>query len=444
MSNALPLPPSPSLEQYKKLARDLQDACKSTASGAIRRWAERWVEALARLHGPVYWPAARGCDANAEQIERRWNRLKESTEHVGKCTLAGAQLFIAHEHGFTNWPKFARHVRELARNNSHVAAFERAADAIVMGDVPTLRQLLAAHPGLARERSTREHRSTLLHYVSANGVENFRQKTPKNIVEIVNLLLDAGADVDAESDAYGGGCTTLGLVATSVHPEKAGVQIALLQTLLDRGANLQHPSAGGNHHSVVHGCIANGQPAAARFLADLGAPLDLEGAAALGRLDVLQTYFEESGARRPETNPKQIESAFLYACGYGSLNAAKFLLDRGADPATRDDDDQTGLHWATWGPKTDVIKLLLERGAPVDAKERRFQATPLDVALWTWDNIPNEEDRERCYEAIALLARAGAKLDRDHWRDPGKDGSVMLERIDSDVRMLAALRGDIP
>jgi len=71
-------------------------------------------------------------------------------------------------------------------------------------------------------RSTRDHHSTLLHYVSANGVEDFRQKTPPNIVEITNLLLDAGAEVDAESDAYGGGCTTLGLVATSVHPEQAG------------------------------------------------------------------------------------------------------------------------------------------------------------------------------------------------------------------------------
>ena len=163
----------------------------------------------------------------------------------------------------------------------------------------------------------------------------------------------------------------------------------------------------------------------------------------MGRLDVLQSFFDESGAPRPETNPKQIESAFLYACGYGSLDAAKFLLDRGVDPATRDDDGQTALHWATWSPQIDAIKLLLERGAPVDAKDNRFHATPLDMALWTWHNTRKEEDRERCYEAIALLARAGAKLDRDHWRDPAKDSSLMLEKIDSDPRMLAALRGDM-
>src|SRR2546421_11672252 len=145
MSDARPLPPRPNLEQYKKLARDLQGACKSSDPGAIRQWAARWPE--------------------AEQIERRWNKLKENTEHLAKCTLAGAQFFIAREHGFTSWPKFARHVQELARATSPVAVFEAAADAVVNGDLSTLKKLLADHPGLARECSTREHRSTLLHYV---------------------------------------------------------------------------------------------------------------------------------------------------------------------------------------------------------------------------------------------------------------------------------------
>ena len=39
-----------------------------------------------------------------------------------------------------------------------------------------LARLLAEHPDLARQRSTRDHRATLLHYVSANGVEDFRRE----------------------------------------------------------------------------------------------------------------------------------------------------------------------------------------------------------------------------------------------------------------------------
>jgi ankyrin repeat protein len=272
-------------------------------------------------------------------------------------------------------------------------------------------------------------------------VENFRQKTPQNIVEITSLLLDAGAEVDAESNAYGGGCTALGLAATSVHPERAGVQIALLETLLDGGASL-HLRSGGNNHSIVHGCIANGQPAAAKFLANRGAPLDIESAAALGRLDVLQSHFDGGGASRAGTNPRQIEAAFLYACGYGSLDTAKFLLERGVNPATRNENGQTALHWACWGPEPRIIALLLERGAPIDARDARLRVTPLETALWTWSNAPTEEIRQRCYTAIALLVRAGATLDPDHWRDSQKH-SKMLEQMDADWRIQAALRGEI-
>jgi hypothetical protein len=63
-----------------------------------------------------------------------------------------------------------------------------------------------------------------LHYVAANGVEGYRQKTPKNAVKVAEILLNAGAEVGADFD-YGSlrrayperaGSTPLGLVATSV------------------------------------------------------------------------------------------------------------------------------------------------------------------------------------------------------------------------------------
>jgi hypothetical protein len=106
---------------------------------------------------------------------------------VARCTLADAQFFVARCHGFATWPKFAQHLEALTRANSPVSKFELAVDAIVNGDVATLSKLLRDNPELVRARSTREHRSTLLHYISANGIEDFRQKTPKNIIEIANL-----------------------------------------------------------------------------------------------------------------------------------------------------------------------------------------------------------------------------------------------------------------
>src|SRR3954454_15938177 len=200
MSDALPLPARPNVEYYKKLAKELQDSCQSSDDAAFRAWASR----VARNEREV------------RRVEEHWRKFRDTHSD---CALTTAQFFVAREHGFESWPKFAAHVQALSDAASGVAAFEAAVDAIVSGDINTLRGLLAARPELVHARSTREHRSTLLHYVSANGVEDFRQKTPQNIVDITNLLLDAGCDVNAESEAYGGSTTIL-LVATSVHPEE--------------------------------------------------------------------------------------------------------------------------------------------------------------------------------------------------------------------------------
>ena len=306
-----------------------------------------------------------------------------------------------------------------------MSLFESAVDAIVTGDIATLRDLLRTHPELTRARSTRDHHSTLLHYVSANGVEDFRQVTPKNIVAITELLLGAGADVSAESEAYGGGSTTLGLVATSIHPEQAGVQIELLETLLRHGARIEGKQAG-NGHGIVLGCLANGQPGAARFFADRGASLSLIEAAGVGRLDRVRTWFDDAGLPRESVTAVDLDSALQYAAGYGHAGVVQFLLDRGSNPGMADDAGQTPLHWATFGPHVDVTRALLAAGAPVAARDRRFEATPLDWMVHAWATSSDDDARAQGRELAALLVRAGAVPD--------------LERFDAAVR--ARVRAD--
>src|SRR5215467_2413750 len=365
MSDALPLPPRPNLEQYKKLARDFHRACRSTDPGAIRDWAAQWVENIARLQGLEITPELqKRIGFEADRMERRWHKFKQQNERAARCRLADAQFFVARGHGFASWPKFARHLEALARANSPVSNFEAAVDAIVAGDLHELKKLLADNPDLVRARSTREHRSTLLHYVSANGVEDFRQKTPKNIVEITKMLLDAGADVNAESDAYGGRSTTLGLTATSCHPEEAGVQLPLMDLLIRYGAVIDGPDGG----SAVNGCLHNGRGEAAEFFASRGAGLDLEGAAGVGRLDVVRSFFSADGHRISPATPKEMKASFAWACEFGRTSVVDFLLRHGIDvDAKLPHDHQTGLHWAAYGGHADTVKLLLECGAPVNA-----------------------------------------------------------------------------
>jgi ankyrin repeat protein len=438
MLDALPLPPRPNLEQYKKQAKELLKACKTADPQALPGWLTQWFEeqlkfgaALANARRP-YTPG--------EIAHRIRHGIETVIKHLGVtdaasragCTLSRVQFALAREFGFASWPQFARHVEGLARAHSPISGFEAAVDAIVSGDLVTLEKLLSEHPTLANARSTREHEATLLHYISANGVENYRQKTPPNIVEIAALLLRSGADVNAESNAYGGRSTTLGLTATSYHPEAAGVQLELLDLLIKSGATID-PSDGG---SAVNGCLRNGRGKAADFLAGRGARLDLEGASGVGRLDIVKTFFDETGRLKSPATAAQKNAGFAWSCEFGRTEVAAFLLQNGMDAdAKLTQRGETGLHWAAHGAHVEIARLLLERVTRIDIKDQAFQSSPLEWALFAWSDSSRTKHSDYC-QVVAMLARAGAVLDP-------KWNKNISKKIQSDAQMAAALRGDI-
>lgn len=407
--DALPLPRLPHVERYKKLAKDLVKACKADDQDAVGDWAEKWVTALAKQCGikfvrPLSVIASRWTDKVAGFVQRKLE------EYEGRCRLADAQLIIARSHGFDSWTRFCKHLNGLTKKNSAIKRFEAAANAIIKGDIKTLRRLLRDDPQLVHTRSTRQHEATLLHYVSANGVEGYRQKTPANIVEITELLLKAGAEVDAEADVYGGGSTTLGLVATSVHPFRAGVQNPLLQILLDYGADIDHKTSAGNRQGTVLGALANGRGEAAAYLAERGARLNLEAAAGVGSLDVVKSFFKEHGSRRAAPGRKQLQSAFLYACGCGQKDVVEFLLTKGVDLADGGGDGQTPLHWAVIDGQLEMVKLLLKYKPPLESRNM-YGGTVLGQTLWS---AGHGGDPKLYTEIIETLIAAGAKVPPRH------------------------------
>src|SRR5882724_1012096 len=401
---ALPLPSRPNLEQYKKLAKDLVKACKSNESQTIRTWATDWIEKLVSL------TELKITHAMPVRIESWVNQVEEFARRTmsrAEPVLADAQFVIARSHGFESGPKFAKHLEAITRKGTPVSRFEAAADAIVAGDMATLERLLREEPELIRARSTREHRATLLHYTSANGVEGYRQKTPKNAVEIAKLLLQSGAKVDAEADVYGGGATTLGLVATSVHPERAGVQNELLQLLLDHGAVIDHPGSAGRDHSAVNGCLHNDRPQAAEFLAARDAHLDLEGAAGVGRLDVVKSFFNADGSPKSNAPKAQLQAGFVWACEYGRKDVVEFLLEKGVDLRAGENTGETALHLAAHRGQLEMIKLLLERGAPLEAKNV-YGGTVLGQATWS---VMHGDPNIDFVPVIEALLAAGARIE---------------------------------
>lgn len=429
---ALPLPIRPNVEQYRKLAKDLAQACKSSDPAAIRSWAIRWIDKLATLQDAPRSLLRNEQERTAQVDSIQQFALKTFARGVkATCALTDAQFVIARAHGFLSWPKFVTHIESLGQSRSTISAYERAVTAIVTGDSATLRRVLNDHPRVVLARSTREHGATLLHYVSANGVEGYRQVSPGNAADITEILLAAGAEVDAVADVYEGRCTPLGLVATSSPPFDAGVQKDVIEVLLDHGARMDLPGSAGRHDGLVRSCLANGQPQAAEYLASRGAPLDLSAAAGLGRLDAVRAFFNSDSDPTPKT-PAQLLEAFWMACGYGRANVVDFLLEHGVDVDSElkgHGDGHTGLHLAAFHGQVEVVRTLLRHGARIDIIDKTWGTPPLVWALTGWARKA-AASADGYYAVVAQLVAAGANVTPD---------MLAWDKLRADPKMVSAL-----
>jgi ankyrin repeat protein len=418
------------LEKYRKDASDLLRAFNSHDPKAMYL--------VKRYHSKL--------PGRADTNDR--NRVTEAEIRKTKLSPADAETIIARAHQFESWDYLVQHIAALNQKGSPVWQFETAVYAIVTGDALTLRRLLHNNPELIHARSSREHHATLLHYIGANAVEQYNQKTPKNAAQIAKILLEAGAEVEADL-GYGSkmrrkypermGSTTLGMVATSCHPAEAGVQIELLKILLDAGASINGLPG---KWDTVNAALHNGRGHAAQFLARRGARLNLESAAGTGQLEAVKTFFKKNGDLKTTVTKKQLELGLMWACEYGHSRVVAFLLERGINAAAMPH-GETGLHWASFGGHAEIVKRLLKRNAPLDIKDQRFDGTPLGWALYGWCDPAPEANHAGYYEVVAILVDAGATVDKE-WLDDSDRGTVISKRVRADRKMRAAIRGKIP
>lgn len=361
------LPFRASLGEYQKQAEQLLEAWSAGDPAAIQ---------IVRHRHPRF------LDPHIPWLPKR---MSESDVRRATLELPDAQLTIARWYDFESWPRLAEHVEAVTRDGSPVSKFESAVEAIISGDAATLASLLRENPDLVRARSTRVthfdppvHRATLLHYLAANGVEGYREKTPKNAVELAKLLLQAGADVDALADMYGGQHTTMSMLVSSGHPAKAGLQVALVDTLLDFGAALEGRGSG-EWTSPLMTALAFGYHSAAEALVRRGARVDnIAAAAGLGRLaDARLLLVTASSTDR--------HRALALAAQHGRVEIVRLLLDAGEDPNRYNPKGNHGhstpLHQAVWSGHDMVVRLLVERGARLDIKDTIYEGTPLGWAM---------------------------------------------------------------
>src|SRR5262249_37482844 len=159
----------------------------------------------------------------------------------------------------------------------------------------------------------------------------------------------------------------------------------LMAFLLARGASLAGDTGAAAWSKLINACHANGRPGAAEFLAARAPGLDLEAAAGVGRLDVVNTFFDANGRLMSGATPTQLHDGFSWACDYGHRDIVEFLLHRGMSVSAKlRSHRHTGLHGAAFGGHPDTVRVLLAHGAPVDEKDDTFDGTPLGWALYAW------------------------------------------------------------
>jgi len=260
------------------------------------------------------------------------------------------------------------------------ALFSEAVSAIDRGNVAELEHIFAQHPSLVRERLEdpgawlRDKvgkalddffaRPYLLWFVAEDPVRN--GTLPPNIADVAGTIVRAigreAMDSGQEQIDY-----ALRLVAWSWIARDCGVQIALLDVLLDAGA-----AADGRPEDA----LVNGNVAAAGHLVERGARLTLATALCLGRWS--------DAARLGVTASAQEKQFALTMCALrGKAEALAQLVGLGVDLGVPSPDlysHATALHHAVYSGSLESVKVLVEAGAPLDVKDSAYGGTPLGWA----------------------------------------------------------------
>jgi len=276
--------------------------------------------------------------------------------------------------------------------------FREAVSAIDASDVSALERLLSTHPRLVRDRLDYGdgyfRQAYLLWFVAENPIRN--GKLPKNIAQVTRAIIQAaqreGVGNLQEQLDY-----TLGLVCTGRVARECGVQLELIDLLIDAGASPGGPP---------HGSIAHGELAAAERLIERGGELTLAAALCLERTEDIARL-----ARTASAGDRQI--ALAAAALYGKAEALAMLIDLGVDLNAYSPDGfhshATALHHAVWSGSLDAVKVLVEAGAELGTKDKIYQGTPLGWAEYCQNEHERDGFAKRYAEIAAYLHEKGGQ-----------------------------------
>ena len=416
------LPAVTNLEQQRKQARELLDAAHRGDPDALRRFREHHPQlgtlqgdassaselslhhaqlVIAREYGFASWPKlkahieatlgvrhtrlierertyydaralgllevlADGAASTIEQV-RSWHPAFmhasddaiRSAADSGSFTLDDARLVYAREHGFSTWQHLAQHLSRVKQGEVG-DPFMQVVEAGKRLDFRRVLELLRAHPDLVRAHGT--NGNTLLNLacglapcaVPSNEEErNATASMGGDRLAPVRLLLASGADPNQGNDR---GWMPLHQAGYRNDPEMAAL-------LLEAGAQIDAEAHGSGGTPLVVALFWGHREAAER-LAEAGTvPRNLRVASGLGRRELVEECFASAGS---------LTAAARASRGFYRPHSGFPAWRPSAEPQEVLDE---ALAWAAKSDRVEVMPLLVERGARVDADP--YRGTPL-------------------------------------------------------------------
>jgi ankyrin repeat protein len=357
---------------------------------------EEFEQRVARLQAEV----ATG-DVEARRRLLQPAHVKERFENYDpeapSLSDADARLLIANQEGYAYWGKYQSYL--------HLdPTVQRVIVSVRSGDIETLGDTLRADPATANprwvagfQRPTPIPNDSIPLFCVSEGV--FREtNTRHNAYDMIRMLIAAGADIHIEGDIVLESAVSFDVIDA-------------VAALLDSGAAIDGvdgdgvPMAYAMHFGFVEVAELLGRRGAnrdLRFAAGLGeldvvkSWFDADGSLKPGAGALADPYGQElkqrgqSPFRCERTRPNILSQALCFACVQNRLEVADFLLTQGADinaivPGL--DMKATVLHRVATAngrfacSEIETFRFLLDRGADPAIRDEVYHSTPIG---WAW------------------------------------------------------------
>jgi ankyrin repeat protein len=265
-------------------------------------------------------------------------------------------------------------------------------------------------------------RLLLKHGARVSGSNSLNHMLDREDPEGVRLLLDGGANL---ADLNHRGETSL---HWAVYRRRSP---QIIEMLLERGALLDARRKDGRTAYAL--AMQSGQRETAALLRARGANTELS------EVDSLFATWSGGDARPHRVTSESVREALRLPENAKLLpdlaqnhatESVRALLDAGVSAGSTGDIGETALHWACWKGYADLVKLLVERGAPLTVKDTMYHATPPG---WFAHGAQNNGEGGDYVQVARLLVAARAEF-------PGVDLPTGRDDVDAVLRQAGVIK----